>query len=114
MFFDRPKSGELAVLVHLDLQRPGTHADLREFEELVLSAGGDPIALIGGSRQSPDARYFVGKGKLAEIGKAVQDNEAQLVIFDHELSPSQERNIEKALSCRVLDRTGLILERKIK
>jgi GTP-binding protein HflX len=110
LFFDRPKSGELAVLVHLELQRPGTHADLREFEELVLSAGGDPVALIGGSRQSPDARYFVGKGKLEEIGDAVREHGAQIVIFDHELSPSQERNLEKVLCCRVLDRTGLILD----
>ncbi|HSC75858.1 MAG TPA: ribosome rescue GTPase HflX [Pseudomonadales bacterium] len=110
MFFDRPESGELAVLVHLDLHRPHTRDDLREFEELVLSAGGDPVALIGGSRMSPSARHFVGKGKLEEIRAAVQQHCAQLVIFDHELSPSQERNLEKALECRVLDRTGLILD----
>ena len=110
MFFDRPASGELAVLVHLDLHRPHTRDDLREFEELVLSAGGDPVTLIGGSRTSPNARYFVGQGKLEEIQAAVQEHCAQLVIFDHELSPSQERNLEKALQCRVLDRTGLILD----
>lgn len=110
MFFDRPDSGELAVLVHLDLHRPHTRDDLREFEELVLSAGGDPVALIGGSRTSPSARHFVGKGKLEEIRVAVQQHGAQLVIFDHELSPSQERNLEKSLECRVLDRTGLILD----
>lgn len=110
MFFDRPASGELAVLVHLDLHRPHTRDDLREFEELVLSAGGDPVAFIGGTRAAPDARHFVGKGKLDEIRAAVQEHGAQLVIFDHELSPSQERNLEKALQCRVLDRTGLILD----
>ncbi len=110
MFFDRPASGELAVLVHLDLHRPHTHEDLREFEELVLSAGGDPVALICGSRTSPNARHFVGKGKLEEIQATVQEHGAQLVIFDHELSPSQERNLEKSLQCRVLDRTGLILD----
>ncbi|MBK8287236.1 MAG: GTPase HflX [Cellvibrionales bacterium] len=110
MFFDRPESGELAVLVHLDLHRPHTRDDLREFEELVLSAGGDPVALISGSRTSPSARHFVGKGKLEEIRATVQQHGAQLVIFDHELSPSQERNLEKALECRVLDRTGLILD----
>ncbi len=110
MFFDRPESGELAVLVHLDLHRPHTRDDLREFEELVLSAGGDPVALIGGSRTSPSARHFVGKGKLEEIHEAVKQHGAQLVIFDHELSPSQERNLEKVLECRVLDRTGLILD----
>ncbi len=110
MFFDRPESGELAVLVHLDLHRPHTRDDLREFEELVLSAGGDPVAFISGSRAAPDARHFVGKGKLEEIHDAVREHGAQLVIFDHELSPSQERNLEKALQCRVLDRTGLILD----
>lgn len=110
MFFDRPDSGELAVLVHLDLHRPHTRDDLREFEELVLSAGGDPVALIGGSRTAPSARHFVGKGKLEEIRDAVKQHGAQLVIFDHELSPSQERNLEKSLECRVLDRTGLILD----
>jgi GTP-binding protein HflX len=110
LFFDRPASGELAVLVHLDLHRPHTRDDLREFEELVLSAGGDPIAFIGGTRTAPDARHFVGKGKLEEVRAAVQEHGAQLVIFDHELSPSQERNLEKALQCRVLDRTGLILD----
>ncbi|MCC7517454.1 MAG: GTPase HflX [Pseudomonadales bacterium] len=110
MFFDRPESGELAVLVHLDLHRPHTRDDLREFEELVLSAGGDPVAFICGSRTSPSARHFVGTGKLEEIQAAVNEHCAQLVIFDHELSPSQERNLEKALQCRVLDRTGLILD----
>ncbi|HQQ62557.1 MAG TPA: GTPase HflX [Pseudomonadales bacterium] len=110
MFFDRPESGELAVLVHLDLHRPHTRDDLREFEELVLSAGGDPVSMIIGSRVSPSARYFVGKGKLEEIQAAVREHNAEIVIFDHELSPSQERNLEKFLECRVLDRTGLILD----
>jgi GTP-binding protein HflX len=110
LFFDRPASGELAVLVHLDLHRPHTRDDLREFEELVLSAGGDPVTLIGGTRTSPNARFFVGSGKLEEIQAAVHEHCAQLVIFDHELSPSQERNLEKVLQCRVLDRTGLILD----
>lgn len=110
MFFDRPKSGELAVLVHLDLQRPSSHDDLREFEELALSAGADPVELITGSRTAPSARHFVGKGKLEEIAHCVQMHSARLAIFDHELSPSQERNLEKALGCRVIDRTGLILD----
>jgi GTP-binding protein HflX len=110
LFFDRPESGELAVLVHLDLHRPHTRDDLREFEELVLSAGGDPVSLIIGSRVSPSARYFVGKGKLEEIQAVVREHGAEIVIFDHELSPSQERNLEKTLECRVLDRTGLILD----
>lgn len=110
MFFERPETGELAVLVHLDLHRPHTHDDLREFEELVLSAGGDPVELICGSRAAPSARFFVGEGKLEEIKAAVTRHSAEVVIFDHELSPSQERNLERELKCRVVDRTGLILD----
>ncbi len=110
MFFDRPDSGELAVLVHLDISHGQTQEDPREFEELVLSAGGDPVALIGGHRASPHAKYFVGTGKLDELKAVVAEYQAELVIFNHTLSPSQERNLERALECRVLDRTGLILD----
>jgi GTP-binding protein HflX len=76
----------------------------------VLSAGGDPVALIGGQRSSPNPRYFVGTGKLEEIRQQVNFHEAEIVLFNHALSPSQERNIEQELQCRVLDRTGLILD----
>lgn len=110
MFFDRPDSGELAVLVHLDLGGSGEVNDLREFEELVLSAGGDPVALLGGRRGSPHPGTFLGVGKIEELQSLVRDNDAQLVIFNHTLSPTQERNLEQALCCRVLDRTGLILD----
>ena len=110
MFFDRPDSGELAVLVHMELNQRDRVNDLREFEELVLSAGGDPAALVTGSRAAPQAKYFIGTGKLEELQNAVEQNEAEVVIFNHELSPSQERNLEAALQCRVLDRTGLILD----
>ena len=110
MFFDRPKSGELAVLVHLNLSNFLTSDDPREFEELVLSAGGDPVALVNGQRARPDAKYFVGTGKVEELKQLVGLHEAQIVIFNHTLSPSQERNLEAALECRVLDRTGLILD----
>ncbi len=110
MFFDRPDSGERAVLVHLNLASETEREDPREFEELVLSAGGDPVAYIMGSRDVPDSRTFVGSGKLQEIAAAVAEHEAQIVMFNHSLSPSQERNLEKELQCRVLDRTGLILD----
>lgn len=110
MFFDRPDSGELAVLVHLEFPKHTDPDDPREFEELVLSAGGDPVDFITGQRSSPHARYFVGTGKLEELKQAVQLHSAELVIFNHNLSASQERNIEQALECRVLDRTGLILD----
>lgn len=110
MFFERPESGELAVLVHLEFPRGTESDDPREFEELVLSAGGDPVDFITGQRSEPHARYFVGTGKLEEIADCVESHQAQLVIFNHNLSPSQERNLESVLKCRVLDRTGLILD----
>ena len=110
MFFDRPDSGELAILVHLDLAGEIEREDPREFEELVLSAGGDPVDFIAGQRRSPHPKYFVGTGKLEEIVAAIQSHGAEIVIFNHSLSPSQERNLEKEFECRVLDRTGLILD----
>lgn len=110
MFFERPESGELSVLVHLDLYRNPEANDPREFEELVLSAGGDPVDFITGQRDQPSPRFFVGSGKLDELKQSVQQHGAEVVIFNHTLSPSQERNLEKELSCRVLDRTGLILD----
>ena len=110
MFFDRPESGERAVLVHLNLSSESDREDPREFEELVLSAGGDPVAFVIGARDAPHPRTFVGSGKLQEIKDEVQLHEAELVLFNHALSPSQERNLEEELQCRVLDRTGLILD----
>ena len=108
--FERPKSGERAVLVRLavgEAQDPGA---LEEFRELAGSAGALPVAVITGSRRTPDPRLFVGEGKAEEIRQALGDTAAELVIFDHALSPSQERNLEKLFACRVLDRTGLILD----
>ena len=110
LFFERPDFGERAVLVHLKLNSESEPEDPREFEELVISAGGDPVEFLTGSRSAPHAKFFVGTGKLDEICSAVKSSDAELVIFNHNLSPSQERNIEAELKCRVLDRTGLILD----
>ncbi len=110
MFFDRPDSGERAVLVHLNLASEAEREDPREFEELVLSAGGDPVAYVMGQRDAPHPRTFVGSGKLQEIIDEVELHDAEIVMFNHALSPSQERNLEQALHCRVIDRTGLILD----
>ena len=110
MLFERPNSGERAILVHLNLNSEDEREDADEFVQLVTSAGGDPVAFITGQRQHPDPRSFVGSGKLAEIRQALQDHDGELVLFNHALSPSQERNIEGELQCRVLDRTGLILD----
>jgi GTP-binding protein HflX len=100
MFFERHQGGERAVLVQLQLAGAERDLSLLEFEELVASAGGDPVATITGSRSAPHARTFVGEGKLDEIARACETHEAELVIFNHALSPSQERNLESTLSCR--------------
>ncbi|MCK4742825.1 MAG: GTPase HflX [Sulfuriflexus sp.] len=108
--FDRPRSGERAILVHLKFPQEKNREELDEFRELVSSAGATPIAVVKGSRNSPHPRYFVGSGKAEEIRDAVEEHKAEVVLFNHELSPSQERNLEELLKCRVLDRTGVILD----
>jgi len=110
LFFDRPKSGEVSILVHISIASESERDDPTEFEELALSAGAMPVAYITGSRKKPTPNYFIGSGKLQEIEAAVQAHKAELVLFNHALSPSQERNLEAQLNCRVLDRTGLILD----
>ncbi|NNC23017.1 GTPase HflX [Salinisphaera sp. USBA-960] len=108
--FERPAIGQTAVIVHVAFgERDYSEAD-REFRELVRSADADVKAHIGGSRLSPDPRYFVGGGKADDIAAAITDNNAALAVFNHDLSPSQERNLEKRLGARVLDRAGLILD----
>ncbi len=101
---------ERAVLVQLNLGGNRNKQDADEFVELVHSAGAETSALIQGSRHTPSARYFVGKGKAEEIKQAVIAYNVDVVIFNHALSPAQERNLEQLLECRVLDRTSLILD----
>jgi len=108
--FERPHGGERAVLVHLDLQNETGKDELQEFRELVISAGAEPVALVTGARRNPDPKFFVGSGKADEIGDVVEQHEADVVLVNHDLSPVQERNLEHLLNCRVLDRTGLILD----
>lgn len=110
MFFERPESGETAILVHFDFNRYDEPEDPREFEELVLAAKGDPVAFLMGQRVAPHPKYFIGTGKLDELCQLVQEHSAEVVIFNHVLSPSQERNLEQVLKCRVIDRVGLILD----
>lgn len=110
MFFERPDSGEIAVLVHIDFHDQHESYGPEEFVELAISAGADPVAVVTGSRLRPDSKFFIGTGKLDEVKDIVDREGAQVVLFDHALSPSQERNLEAVLQCRVLDRTGLILD----
>lgn len=109
-FFERHQGGEKAILVHLELKQYSQDEDLSEFKLLALSAGADILSVVTGSRQKPDAKFYAGSGKVDEIAQLVQATGAELVLFNHSLSPAQERNLERAFQCRVLDRTGLILD----
>lgn len=108
--FERPRSGERALLVRIGLGGPPGKDELSEFEALARSAGAEVLAVITGTRKVPDPRLFIGSGKAEEIRSRVKELGADLVVFDHALSPSQERNLEALMQCRVLDRTGLILD----
>ncbi len=108
--FERPRTGERAVLVRLGLGGPVDPEDVEEFVRLAQSAGAVPVATISGRRNRPDPRYFVGSGKADEIRDVAQAKNAEVVLVDHPLSPSQERNLEKLIERRVLDRSGLILD----
>ena len=108
--FERPQSGERAVLVHASPDGLPEESERDEFAELARSAGALIAAELVSSRRKPEPRYFIGRGKLDELRKLIVDNDAELVISSAALSPSQERNLEKELHCRVLDRAGLILD----
>ncbi|ABA59042.1 ribosome rescue GTPase HflX [Nitrosococcus oceani] len=99
-----------AILVHIDFHEPAYHEMQAEFIELVSSTGIEIVTVLSGKRQSPHSKYFIGRGKVDEIRVWVDAEQADLVVFNHDLSPSQERNLEQSLQCRVLDRTELILD----
>ena len=109
-FFERPKSGERAIIVHINFSRESDNEQLDEFIELVKSAGADAVSIVKGNRQRPEAKYFVGTGKAEELRLEVESNQADIVLINHAISPAQERNLEILLQCRVLDRTGVILD----
>lgn len=108
--FERPKAGERAALVQLDFQDGSFEERLSEFTLLVNSAGAEMVACVTGRRHSPDPALFAGKGKVEEIRLAVVSSGAEVVIFNHALSPAQQRNLERILACRVIDRSSLILD----
>ena len=115
--FERPESageervGNSAILVALDIgNNPDIEAQVQEFDELVRSAGAEVLTIVRGRRDRPHPKLFVGAGKADEVRAAVEAHTADVVIFNHALSPSQERNLEQHLQCRVLDRSGLILD----
>ena len=107
---ERPAAGERAVIVQLDFGQLDLADQLEEVRLLAESAGGQVVAEVTGRRQSPDPKTFAGKGKVEEIADMLHGTAADLVIFNHELSPAQQRNLERELKCRVIDRTSLILD----
>ncbi len=108
--FERPRSGERAVLVNVGVRQAPQAGDLSEFRELARSAGVEEVALVGATVPVPEPRFFVGTGKAEEIRARVAELGGEVVLFNNPLSPAQERNLERLIQCRVLDRTGLILD----
>jgi len=108
--FERPEHGQAVILASLDFGKEDYSEGLSELELLASSAGLVVVGVVEGKRNRPDPALFAGSGKADEIGDAARAADASLVIFNHELSPVQERNLERRLQCRVLDRTALILE----
>ena len=108
--FDRPAGGERAVLVHVILGQTAPGDELEEFKELARSAGVEPCATVVARRAVPDPKFFIGSGKVEEVTAVRREHDAEVVLCNHDLSPAQERNLERALECRVVDRTGLILD----
>lgn len=108
--FDRSAGGDRVVLVHPQIENDPVAESEQEFVELAQGAGAEIQAILRAPRARPDAAYFVGTGKVEEIATAVRETESNLVLVNHLLSPIQERNLEKAIQCRVHDRTTLILD----
>jgi GTP-binding protein HflX len=107
---DRPEGSSDAILVSLDFGDTGYEESLEELKQLAISAGISIRGVVEGKRDKPDAKYFVGSGKAEELAEMVKATESRAVVFNHDLSPSQQRNLERLLQCRVADRTGLILD----
>lgn len=108
--FDRYQAGEQAILVHVDFPDESSREDLQEFKMLVSSAGVESLAVATGKRNTPHPKFFVGSGKASEIAEMVKLYDANVILFNHSLSPSQEKHIEALCQCRVVDRTTLILD----
>ncbi|HMA31836.1 MAG TPA: GTPase HflX [Casimicrobiaceae bacterium] len=108
--FERPATGDRALIVALDFGRAGRDDRLQEISALATSAGATVVGSVGGRRARPDPALFAGSGKVDEISQTRRESAADLVIFDHALSGVQQRNLERALECRVVDRVSLILD----
>jgi len=108
--FDRPSGGDAVILVSLDFGEPDYQESLLELRQLAISAGMSILAMVEGRRANPDAKLFIGTGKADELRQVMHYTNAKVAVFNHDLSPSQQRNLERLLEARVVDRTGLILD----
>lgn len=106
----RDPTRERAILVHVGFNSKIDNDAVDEFRELATSAGAEPVGAVTSARRTHDAKYLIGSGKAEEIRELIAHKDAELVLVDYALAPSQERNLESLLQCRVLDRTGLILD----
>lgn len=108
--FERPSGGDAAILVSVDFGETDYEESLDELRQLSTSAGLSIRGTIEGKRSTPDAKHFIGSGKAEELGQMMQASESRIAVFNHDLTPSQQRNLERLLQARVVDRTGLILD----
>lgn len=108
--FDRPSGGDAAVLVSLDFGETDYEESTDELRRLVHSSGLEIRHILQARRAKPDAKYFLGSGKADELKLLLESTSSKVVVFNHDLSPSQQRNLEQILQCHVIDRTGLILK----
>ncbi len=108
--FERPSGGESAILVSVDFGESDYLESLEELRQLSLSAGLAVLGTIEGKRSAPDAKLFIGRGKADELLQMMRASESNIAVFNHDLTPSQQRNLERFLQARVVDRTGLILD----
>ncbi|PPD53190.1 MAG: GTPase HflX [Methylotenera sp.] len=108
--FERPSGFEAAILVSVDFGDHDYEESLNELRQLSMTAGLAIRGTIESKRNVPDAKYFIGSGKADELKLMMQASEANIAVFNHDLSPSQQRNLERLLEARVVDRTGLILD----
>lgn len=108
--FERPSGGDAAILVSVDFGENDYEESLGELRQLSLSAGLAILGTVESKRSTPDAKYFIGSGKADDLMQMMQASESNIAVFNHDLSPSQQRNLERLLQARVVDRTGLILD----
>ncbi len=108
--FDRPSGGDAVVLVSVNFGDADYAESLQELRHLAGTAGLNISATLEGKRHAPDPKYFIGYGKADELKALMAAYDSKVAAFNHDLSPSQQRNLEKLLEARVVDRTGLILD----